>query len=171
MKRLATCRGFTLIELIMVLVLAGILAVFIFPKFSSTALPERGFHDAVWSAVSHARRTAVASRRFTCVAVNPGTGNVATVAVTRIVADPDTLAAIDCTTAIAVALPAPSSNCGATNVVCAPANVTLGGSASLVFDPLGRLVTAPKVVAGSAAAITVSGQPDITVQPETGYVQ
>jgi MSHA pilin protein MshC len=161
--------GFTMIELIMVLVLAGILAVFVFPKFSSNALPERGFHDAVWSTVSHARRTAVASRRFTCVTVTAGSGSAATVAVTRDPNDPDGVTTITCSAA--VTLPAPDSSCGATNLVCAPSNVSLGGTASLVFDPLGRLVTAPGVVAATPAAITVSNQPDITVQTDTGYVQ
>jgi MSHA pilin protein MshC len=161
--------GFTLIELIMVLVLAGILAIVVMPNFSGNALPERGFHDAVWSTVAHARRTAVASRRYTCVTVTAGTGSTATVAVTRDANDPDAVAAVNCT--VAVALPSPKSSCGATNLVCAPSGVALGGTASLVFDPLGRLVTAPKIVAGSAAAITVSNQPDITVQPDTGYVQ
>lgn len=170
MRRLAcSCRGFTLIELIMVIVLAGVLAIVVLPTFNNAALPERGFHDAVWSAVSHARRTAVASRHFTCVTVTAGTGNAATVAVTRDLSDPDGLAAVNCTAA--VPLPAPDAACGATNRVCAPANVTLGGTGALIFDPLGRLVTAPGAVAGAAAAITVSGQPNITVQPETGYVQ
>jgi len=162
-------KGFTLIELIMVIVLAGILAVFVFPRFSNTALPERGFHDAVWSTLAHARRTAVASRRFTCVTVSAGTGSAATVAVTRDVNDPDSVAAINCTSA--VALPGPNRGCSATNLVCAPTNVTLGGTASLIFDPLGRLVTSPGVVAGAAASITVSNQNNVTVQPETGYVQ
>jgi MSHA pilin protein MshC len=177
MKRLTTCRGFTLIELIMVLVLVGVLAVFAFPKFSSTALPERGFHDAVWSTISHARRTSVASRRFTCVTITAGTGSTANVAIGRVLTDPDTFTSsttIDCTTATAVAVPAPSSSCSATNMVCAPSNVTLGTNvATLVFDPLGRLVTtgSPKVVSGTTPAITVSNQSNITVQPETGYVQ
>ena len=48
--------------------------------------------------------------------------------------------------------------------------VTLGGS-SLIFDPLGRLVTSAKAVQGAVLSITVSNQTDITVQPETGYVQ
>jgi MSHA pilin protein MshC len=164
-------QGFTLVELIMVLMLAGILAVFVLPKFNSTALPERGFHDAVWSTVAHARRMAVASRRFVCVTVTGGTGSSATVAVTRDASDPDSVVSVNCS--VPLSLPAPDSSCAATNQVCAPRGVTLGGTASLVFDPLGRLVNSgsPKTVAASAAAITVSNQNDISVQPETGYVQ
>ena len=172
MKRRASYRGFTLIELIMVMLLVGILAVFAFPRFNDTSLPERGFHDAVWSTVAHARRTAVSSRRFTCVTVTSGTGNSATVAVARDLNDPDVMVTVNCNTAIAV--PAPNSSCSATNMVCAPANVALGtNTTTLVFDPLGRLVTtaAPKTVSGTAGAITISNQPTITVQPDTGYVQ
>jgi len=164
-------QGFTLIELIMVMVLAGILAVVVLPKFNSTALPERGFHDAVWSTIAHARRMAVASRRYICVTVTGGTGNSATVAVTRDATDPESVASVNCSSPLP--LPAPDSSCAATHMVCAPRGVTLGGTASLVFDPLGRLVNSgsPKTVAASAAAITISNQSDVTVQAETGYVQ
>jgi MSHA pilin protein MshC len=166
-----TVQGFTLVELVMVMLLAGILAVFVLPKFNSTALPERGFRDAVWNAVAHARRMAVSSRRFVCVTVTAGTGSTATVALTRDLSDPDSVVSVSCTTALA--LPAPDSSCAATNQACAPRGVTLGGTTSLVFDPLGRLVSAgsPKSIAASAAAITVSNQTNITVQPDTGYVQ
>lgn len=164
-------HGFTLIELVMMVMLAGILAVFVLPNFNSTVLPERGFHDATLSAIAHARRVAVSSRRFTCVTVTPGTGSTATVSLTRDTSDPDSVLSVNCSNPLS--LPAPDSSCGASNQVCAPRGVTLGGTASLVFDPLGRLVSSgsPKVVASSVATITVSNQPSVTVQPDTGYVQ
>jgi hypothetical protein len=86
--------------------------------------------------------------------------------------EPETVAAVACTGAggAAVELPVPDRTCsGATNQVCAPTGVTLGGS-SVIFDALGRSVTTPNVVA-ALASITVSGQTTITVQPETGYIQ
>ena len=70
----------------------------------------------------------------------------------------------------AIPLPSPASGCAATNQVCAPSGVTLGGS-SAFFDPLGRSVTVARGVQAAALSITVSNQPAIGIQPETGWIQ
>jgi MSHA pilin protein MshC len=166
-------RGFTLIEMVTVMIIIGIMAVIAIPNFStSTSFANRGFHDAVWSAVTHARRTAVASRHFSCVTIVAGTGSAGQISLTRDLTDPDTYTSsstVNCTSPIAI--PAQAGCNGASNTICAPSSVTLGGTSSLIFDPLGRLVTSPQVVASSAASISVSGQNSISVQPGTGYVQ
>ncbi len=169
--------GFTLVELVTVLVLVGILSVVAIPRFMDHTFDERGFHDAVKAAVQHARRTAVASRRFSCVNVTAGTGSAGIVEIFRDTTMPESVTTVGCTpgcassaSCTAIALPAPGRGCASTNQVCAPNGVTLGGS-SLIFDPLGRSVDASKAVQGAALSITVSNQTAITVQPETGYVQ
>lgn len=161
--------GFTLIELITVLVLVGILAVAAMPRFFDNTFAERGFHDGVKAAVQQARRVAVASRRYVCVTITPGAGSVGSVAILMDTTLPESnTTPVNCTTA--VALPAAVSGCAA-NQVCAPRGVTLGG-ASVVFDPLGRsVVMATKLVQGAELMITVTNQPSITIQPETGLVQ
>lgn len=161
--------GFTLIELVTVMALVAILAFVAIPRFADRTFEERGFRDAAKAAVQHARHVAVASRRFVCVNVTPGTKPVGIVALKMDIADPEGHgAAVSCTTDIA--LPTPDRNCAATNQVCAPTGVTLGGS-NVIFDALGRSVTAPNVVAATVLSITVSGQDPITVRPETGYIQ
>jgi MSHA pilin protein MshC len=162
--------GFTLVELITVMILIGILAVVATPRLGDSGFRERGFRDAVVAAVSHARLTAVASRRFVCVTLVPGTGPSATLSIARDVADPDTNPTAPVNCAAAVPLPAPSDSCGATNQVCAPSGVALGGTTSLIFDPLGTSVTSAKTVT-TAAIITVSNQPNVTLQSDTGYVE
>ena len=166
MRRLHTDRGFTMIELITVMILIGILAVVAIPRMDTLTFSERGFRDGVLEAIRHARRVAVASRRFVCVTVTAGTGSTATVAVTRDVGTtPETAASVSCSPT--VALPGAASGC-ATNAVCAPSNVTLGGTASIIFDPLGRSISAP----GTPASATVTiNQTSVTVAAETGYVQ
>lgn len=159
-------RGFTMIELITIMILVGILAVVAIPKFDTSAFKERGFRDGVFTAISHARRVAVASRRFVCVTVTPGTGSPAKVAVTRdLSTDPETSSPVNCTQS--VALPAPASGC-ASNEVCAPSGVTLGGAASIKFDPLGRSISSPNTTVD--ATVTVANT-SIKVAAETGYVQ
>jgi MSHA pilin protein MshC len=168
----ARVAGFTLVELVTVLIIVGILAVVAIPRFMDHTFDERGFHDAVKAAVQHARRVAVASRRFSCVTVTPGTGSAGIVAISRDTTAPESVGAVACATA--VPLPAPGRGCAATNQVCAPNGVTLcvpgPGCNSLIFDPLGRSVTAPNVLA-AVVTLTVPNQTDITIQPETGYVQ
>ena len=63
-----TQRGISLIEVIVVLLLLGILAVTVLPRFSDkAALDARGFHDATLAVLRHAQKTAIAERRVVCV--------------------------------------------------------------------------------------------------------
>ena len=171
-----TCRnqesGFTLIELITVMILVGILAVAAMPRFFDNTFSERGFHDGVKAAVQHARRVAVASRRYVCVTTTGGTGAAANVAIAFDTTVPEAaVAPVACGTMIP--LPAPRPAPCAVNAVCAPNSVTLGtlGGASAIFDPLGRSVTAARAVQAAPLAITMTGQPSVTIQPETGWIQ
>lgn len=62
-------RGFTLIELVMVIVLLGILAVFAAPRmFNSGDFYARGFHDETLALLRFAQKSAIAQRRTVCVA-------------------------------------------------------------------------------------------------------
>ncbi len=174
-SRRACAAGFTLVELIAVLVVVGVLAFVVVPRYTSGGFDERGFRDAVKSTLQHARRTAIASRRYVCVTVTPGTGAAGNLAVTIDTTAPEGAAAVDCsTTPPGAALPLPSPGDGCTpavaNQLCAPASVvlTLVGS-NVIFDPLGVPVTAAKVAAG-ALAVTVNGLP-ISITPLTGWIQ
>jgi MSHA pilin protein MshC len=66
-----TQRGFTMIELIMVIVILGVLAVFAAPMFRTDDFTARGFHDETLSLLRYAQKTAIAQRRVVCVTLNP----------------------------------------------------------------------------------------------------
>ena len=62
-------HGFTLIELIMVMAIVGILAVFVAPRFIGTSVfQSRGFADQVQAALRYAQKEAIAQHQYVCAA-------------------------------------------------------------------------------------------------------
>ena len=138
-------RGFTLIELIMVIVILGVLAVFAAPRILNTGdFTLRGFHDETLSLLRFAQKTAVAQRRTVCV----------------------TLAATGVTMTMDTNSP-PDGACDATPTL---PNTPRGGSglagsvASFNFTSLGNTDQAARVT------ITIVNSSAITVEADTGYV-
>src|SRR5450759_2932408 len=63
-------RGFTLVELIMVMVIVGILAVVVAPRFfDADVFKSRGFADQVQASLRYAQKAAIAQHRNVCVAM------------------------------------------------------------------------------------------------------
>jgi len=146
-------RGFTLIELIMVMVVVGILAVFVAPSlFDAGVFRSRGFADQVQASLRYAQKVAIAQRRFVCVAFDTG-------------ADPDTMTLTTGATAgCGAALQSPTGD--PAYVVNAPANTTFAAvPANFSFDPQGS----PSFAVTSTVTVTDAANP-ITIEAETGYV-
>ena len=155
-------RGFTLIELIMVIVLLGVLAVFAAPRiFSTSDINARGFHDETLGYLRYAQKTAIAQRRTVCVAFGSGATGSVTLSIASAVAT------FNCASAGTLTGPR-----GENPVVL---NARNGVQYSTVptnfnFDGLGQPIT----TAGAAQAtqtFQVSGaSPSITIETVTGYV-
>lgn len=146
--------GFTLIELIMVIVLVGVLAVFAAPRFTTSDYYARGFHDETLALLRYAQKTAVAQRRTVCVAFS-STGLTLTIA-----------AAAAVTTCPANAMTGPKGESPAT--LTARSGIAYSALPSnFYFDGLGQ----PSV--GQTLQVANTGTPmavTITVEPGTGYV-
>lgn len=65
-------RGFTTIELVIVLVVTALLAALAVPRLTDrTALQERGARDQLRAMIMHSRRVAMTQQRETCVLTTP----------------------------------------------------------------------------------------------------
>ncbi|HXU92158.1 MAG TPA: prepilin-type N-terminal cleavage/methylation domain-containing protein [Gallionella sp.] len=150
-------RGFTMVELITIMVIAGILAAVAAPRFfDNNVFQSRGFADEVVASLRYAQKIAIAQRRTVCVAF---------------AADSVTLTIDSDIPADGACNPAPAGNVqtptgGPAYVVTAPAGVTFAVvPAGFGFDALG----VPSFVA--PLAINIAGATNgITIESGTGYV-
>jgi prepilin-type N-terminal cleavage/methylation domain-containing protein len=155
------CQGFTLIELIVILVVIGVLAVFVAPKFAGmSVIRERSEYDKVLSAITYARKAAVAKRRYACVSV------ASTVVTLTIDTNPPESTATPfggaCPFGTALDLPSRDQDCSASNQTCLKYSTISSAPSTFQFDALGR--------ASTTVTVTMPGSPPITVEGETGYV-
>lgn len=127
-----TQRGFTLVELVVIMLIVGIMAIAVVPRMDSLrGFDEIGFRDQVRATLEYARKSAVAGRRYVCVGVIAGNAGLV---VTRDQSDPDitALAAVNCN--FALNLPGTQAN-----TIVAPTGIAFAGpAAAVIFDPLGR---------------------------------
>jgi len=153
MRKLKCHSGFTLIELVMVIVLLGVLAVFVAPRINTADFDARGFHDETLAFLRYAQKTAIAQRRTVCVVV---TLNSATLSV---------VAAPGNTACPGGALAGPG---GRNPIVPRSAGVAYQAQpANLFFDSLGQ-PSVPQVIQVASGGVAIPQT--ITVQAGTGYV-
>jgi MSHA pilin protein MshC len=145
-------RGFTLVELIMVIVILGVLAVYATASLNTTDFEARGFHDETLALLRYAQKTAIAQRRTVCVTFDP-TG----VALSM---DTTTIADSICDVAPTQTPTLPNTPRGGTGLAVSPAlSVT-----PFQFTPLGSTNQTSNVT------ITIANSTGITIEASTGYV-
>jgi MSHA pilin protein MshC len=142
MKR---ARGFSLVELVVTIVIATIIAVIAIPRFTDSESKATWFFEQVKAGVRYAQREAVAQRR--CVFVSTSATQLQ-------------LFYGDSSCAI-TATPLADFATGAAYVLTAPSGVTIGPT-TFSFNGLGQ----------PSAPVSLSvGSRTITVTAETGYVR
>lgn len=156
----AHCRsgqaGFTLVELVMVIVLLGILAVYAVPRMlNSGDFYARGFHDQSMAYLRYAQKTAIAQRRTVCVTFSSNTINLQIAS---------TAGSNTCSTALA----GPAGEAG----LSARSGVAFSGTpTSFNFDALGQPVNSGTGAVAATQTLQVANvSRSITIEAVTGYV-
>jgi MSHA pilin protein MshC len=153
--RRRSARGFTLVELVIVMTVIGILAVTLGPKFfTQNVFSQRGYADELASALRYAQKTAVSSGCPTLLTLTSTTYVVAQQAASGNSCNPS-----DTTwsTPVIAADGAPIQG-------SAPANTTASPTGTYQFDDQGRLT-------GNSSTTLIVGARTITIVPGTGFVQ
>lgn len=152
-------RGFTLIELILVIVVLGVLAVFAAPRLLSTGdFYARGFHDETLGLLRYAQKTAIAQRRTVCVALTTSADS-----------PPNASASLTLASAAGSALcdtPLTGPTGGAA-MITARSGVDFSASTSFNFNGLGQPSAVQSIQVTNASV--AMGKP-IVVEADTGYV-
>ena len=158
-----TQRGFTLAELIIVMVVSGVLAAVAVPRmFDMNEFSARGTRDFVGASLRYAQKSAIAMRRNVCVDVTA----------TQVSVTYASTSGVGQACAPANTLMNPGNGLPYSDPSNAlPAKGPVSTPASLIFDAQGRPLSAPSTPMASALTISVTGNATpITIEPETGAV-
>lgn len=149
--------GFTLIELVAVILILGILAVLALPKLNTSEYRAFAFREQVQSALRHAQKSAVSHRRMVCAIF---TSNSAGSSVRLMIAQAS--GAPNCAYDFLLAT-------GGTAEISATASFA-PLPAKLYFQPDGRITSDGSGSTVVTTTVTVAGANSISLVGATGYV-
>jgi MSHA pilin protein MshC len=157
-RRARPAHGFTVVELIAVMLLVGVLAVVALPRLDGTlGLRGTAWRDQVLAATLQARSLATGHRRLVCLTVATGAVQMA-----MATANPAT----SCNTTV----PGPD---GDARWAVDPASlaVTVSPAGTLYLQPDGRITSDGAGLTAVNATIAIAGETALQITGETGHVR
>lgn len=154
-------HGFTMVELIVVMVLIGILSAVAIPRLTGANMAGPAFRNELVAALRFAQKTAVSHRRVVCASLTPV--NAATTITLSI---SQTAGTYNCGTSLALAE-------GSTSYTSRDPDFLASGNlvGTLYFQPTGTITADGAGTTIVSGTITVTGQTGIAVEGATGYVE
>ncbi len=150
-----TQQGFTLVELIMVIVMLGILSTTALPKFfDQNTFAERVFFDDTLNAVRYAQKLAVATGCSVQVSITTNSYTLAR---------QGNSASGSCPSGTTYSLAVPHPSSGASSFSGSESSVSLTSTpSSFIFNALGKV--------SADVTLTIGGSRTISVIAETGFI-
>jgi MSHA pilin protein MshC len=163
--------GFTLVELVVTIVVAGIIAAVAIPRFADQqGFQSRAFFEQVQEAIKFAQKAAIAQRKRVFVTITATSLRACYVSACGAIGS---VAVVDPTTGVAMNLGPQEARNPATTVIFP---VTLSPAIVFAFDGLGRPRSAAGVLLTTPTTISVNSTAagdinrTIVIEAETGYV-
>ena len=151
-------HGFTMVELIAVLLLVGVLAVVALPRLNGAlALRSAGWRDQVKAGVLHARTLARGHRRLACLSLATGEIRLSLAS-----ANP----ASSCNFTVLGSNADPRWAVDTNNIV-----LSVSPAGTLYFQPDGRITSDGAGNNAANASISLAGETDLVLTGETGHVE
>ncbi len=151
-------RGFSMVELITVMVLVGVLAVVAMPRLdSANGLRSAAWRDQLQAAVLQARSLAAGHRRLVCMTVATGEVRLS-------------LASANPATSCNTPLPGPDGDLRWA-VDAQGLAISASPEATLHFQPDGRVTRPASPTTASDFSLGIAGEASLTVYGATGHVQ
>ena len=151
-------RGFTMVELVIVMILLGIVSVFVLPKMqAAVSFQDEGWRDQVIGALRYGQKTAVSHRRLVCVTIG-------TTSVTLNIASANPATA--CNSALQG--PGGSNIFGSTTSAAATAVSPAG---TIFLQPDGRATTDGAGTTAATRTISMTGAANVVLYGATGFAE
>lgn len=148
--------GVTLVELVVVIAILGVLAIFAAPRmFDSRDFDARGFHDETLALLRYAQKAAIAQRRTVCVTFTSSGASLS------MAANPATY---DCATPVSLDGP------NGVAAISARSGVTYSTTpVNFNFDAIGQPITATGAPLATQT-LQIGNASNVMVEAVTGYV-